>query len=60
MCKHCSIAVFRQKSLKKTLSFSTLCKCPFIANGLISMINIGREVLVDLFPMQFRPIFYEL
>ena len=51
---------FSSKISEKTLSFFTLCKCPFIANGLISMINIGREVLVDLFPMQFRPIFYEL
>ena len=51
---------FSSKISEKTLSFFTLCKCPLIANGLISMINIGREVLVDLFPMQFRPLFNEL
>ena len=53
MCKHCRIAVFRQKC-RKTLSFLTLCKCPYIADGLISMINMDRDLLVELMPMLFR------
>ena len=45
---------FSSKMSKKKLSFLTLCKCPYIANGLISMINMDRDLLVDLMPMLFR------
>ena len=51
---------FSSKISEKTLSFFTLCKCPYIVNGIISMINMDSELLVDLMPVQFRPLSNEL